>query len=828
MVDELRDEPITEIGRRESRYETEAAFLREHDKAFAEWAKGHGVVNHEPITQVLVDKMQRHLERRGGLDREAFFELMRGLDLLTNAAIRTVAHMTYARNVHLDGRDLVPEDFKEKPQGHMGGSLNVIPGYAAYLAYDVATDQTRAWLLGQGHTVSAVDAVNVLVGNMTEAHAERYDASEQGLTRLARDFYGREVEPDGSPSSPLGSHVNVHTAGGMIEGGFLGFAELLYPHMPLPGEKLVVFLSDGSFEEQRGVAWAPRWWRAEDSGLIMPIMMNNGRRIDQRTMTAQIGGARWLEDYLRLNGFEPLTFDGKDPAAFMWAIHEMERRLETDPCTLGRDDCTYPAPIPFGIAVAPKGYGFYGADTEAAHNLPVGKDPAGDDEMRAAFNESVRTLFVPPEELDEALKPFRTVEGRPREKDNAVANRDVRLDEMPELAWVDVPPAEERGIGAACESRFAMEAIDDAFVRIVKANPHLRPRFGNPDESRSNRMYQTLDLLEHRVDVPEPGVEEDVLGNVITVLNEEAVVCAALGNKGGISISVTYEAFGVKMLSAVRQEIVWANHAREAGRPPKWLSIPVVLTSHTWENGKNEQSHQDPTMCEALLGEVSDVSRVVFPVDHNTATATMEALYRTHGSIWTVVAAKEDMPCFFDRDEARTLVADGGMRVGWAGYDVPHAKVAITAIGSYQLREALKASERLARWEVPHRVVYLYEPGRFRTPRTPGEHAHLAAEDVRAALYGDIDSHVLITHTRPEIMLGTLSTLRGSADPVGLGYISHGGTYDIDGMLFANRSTWAHVVEGVAHTTGHETDAWLSDDEAAAVRGERAPMGVLY
>ena len=38
----------------------------------------------------------------------------------------------------------------------------------------------------------------------------------------------------------------------MAEGGYLGFSELQYVHMPLPGERLVAFLSDGAFEEQRG------------------------------------------------------------------------------------------------------------------------------------------------------------------------------------------------------------------------------------------------------------------------------------------------------------------------------------------------------------------------------------------------------------------------------------------------------------------------------------------------------------------------------------------------------------------------------------------------
>src|SRR5581483_4450752 len=197
-------------------------------------------------------------------------------------------------------------------------SLNMVPACAAYLAANALTGVTRGWLMGQGHCVAAVDAVNLLVGNMTPAHAARYALTDEGLTRCVRDFYLYRVRPDGRPESPLGSHVNAHTAGGLAEGGYLGFAELQWVHMPLPGERLVAFLSDGAFEEQRGRDWAPRWWRAEDAGLVAPIMIKNGRRIDQRTTMSQQGGVGWLVRHLRLNGFAPFVFDGRDPAAFVW------------------------------------------------------------------------------------------------------------------------------------------------------------------------------------------------------------------------------------------------------------------------------------------------------------------------------------------------------------------------------------------------------------------------------------------------------------------------------------------------------------------------------
>ena len=118
-----------------------------------------------------------------------------------------------------------------------------------------------------------------------------------------------------------------------------------------------------------------------------------------------------------------------------------------------------------------------------------------------------------------------------------------------------------------------MTALDQWFVEFAKANPDLRMRIGNPDELASNKMGGTLALLKHRVNEPEAGVPEDLHGAIITALNEEAVAAAALGNKGGLNLVVSYEAFAVKMLGLIRQEIIFARHQRQAGRPASRLAV---------------------------------------------------------------------------------------------------------------------------------------------------------------------------------------------------------------------------------------------------------------
>lgn len=815
----------------EIRKEEWVSLYRKKNREADRWAAGYGPIDHSVETQARVFAMAELLAARGAkADGVPLFGILCAADQVASAAMWLVVHETYAQNVYLDGRDLAPEDFKPRPEGHTGGALNMVPAYVGYLTINVITGITRSWIMGQGHCVAAIDSVNLLLDNMTPAHADRYALTDEGLTRYVRDFYSYKLTADGKQDSPLGSHVNAHTAGGLAEGGYLGFTELQYVHMPLPGERLVVFLSDGAFEEQRGSDWTPRWWRADDCGLVTPIMINNGRRIDQRTTMSQEGGVDWFLQHLSLNGFDPFVFDGRDPAAFAWAIFEMECRLEACSVVVRSRGDRYPIQLPYGIAVAPKGAGFHNEGTNLAHNLPLMGNPHTDPVAAVEFNESARRLWVPFPDLNKAIAKFQNhnVSGRPREREHALVDRHVQLREVPQLMSRPVP--ETRQDPSQWTKTSPMYAVDAMFLATVKANPHLRPRVGNPDEMRSNRLVRTLEALKFRVTDPEPGIPEDIHGAVITALNEEAVASAALANKGGINLIHTYEAFGTKMQGVVRQEIIFANHCKEMGRRQDWLSVPLVLTSHAWENAKNELSHQDPAMAESMLGELSHVSRVVFPADYNTAAVVMQGVYQTHGQIWTIVVPKyETVPDLFTSEEATRLLEQGAFRLEWAGHELAEQRIVLTAIGSYQLEEVLKASARLAARDVPHSVVYMLEPGRFRTPRSDGEQAHVTRAQLQSEFYPDsVQARIFICHTRPEPMVGVLQPLNtGSGRTTALGFLGQGGTLTVTGMLFVNRCTWAHIVDESARLLNLPREELLTSEEVAALDGKASPEGVI-
>ncbi len=347
---------------------------------------------------------------------------------------------------------------------------------------------------------------------------------------------------------------------------------------------------------------------------------------------------------------------------------------------------------------------------------------------------------------------------------------------------------------------------------------------------KSNRLQRTLNELKFRVTDPEDGIPEAINGAVITALNEEAVAAAALANKGGISLIATYEAFGAKMHGIMRQEIIFAKHRKKMGLSNDWLSIPLVLTSHTWENGKNEQSNQDTMMAEAMLNESSDISRVLFAADYNTAAAIMQNLYQTKGQFWTLVVSKrQQIPNLFTPEEAQTLLKEGAIRLEGAGYQPQKAEVILTAIGAYQLEEILKASMRLTEKEIPHSVVYMLEPGRFRLPRNAGELAHAASGQQFQKLYPhSTPKRVFVTHTRPEVILGTLQPLdTGHQHTVALGFVNEGGTLNRYGMLFINRCTWGHILAEMSRILDMKPEDLLKKEELEALYGNVSPEGII-
>src|SRR5690606_1155071 len=164
--------------------------------------------------------------------------------------------------------------------------------------------------------------------------------------------------------------------------------------------------------------------------------------------------------------------------------------------------------------------------------------------------------------------------------------------------------------------------------------------------------------------------------------------------------------------------------------------------------------------------------------------------------------SRRAVPQRFAATAAEALIARGAAHV--AG-DPAEAAVQLLAIGAYQLDEALQAHVQLAAAGIRSCVTVIIEPGRLRMPRDELEAAFVLDEATLQALFPPSLPRALLTHTRPEPMLGVLRRLDGGPGRMrALGYINRGGTLDVAGMLFANRCTAAHAVAAARDLAGSD------------------------
>lgn len=783
--------------------------------SFAHWGAGLGPLQHAPETRAAVYRLAHQLVQAGlQPDTAAVYRLLAALDRLTVHGMRMVVHMAYACRLHPQGQELAAADFKEDPQGHMGTALNMVPAYAAYMALNALTGETRGWLTGLGFSVAAIDALNVLLGNTHAGQAALYDDSEEGQNRLLADFGSQVMSADGLPGVPLDASVHAGTAGAIIGGPCAGLAEMQYPHMPQPGEKLVAFLSGCAAECQPGRDRLPHWWRDEDTGMALPIMLAGSRSSAPRRMPDAVGGWRDFVRQLSKCGFDPMEFDGQDPAAFVTTIWEMEQRLQRRIKEKNSGVLEYPLPVPCGVACASDGFGFYGAGDSHSLDLPLPGNPKHDEESRRLFNQHATQLFVPAEELQQAIALFRNhaANGRPAERDNRLASRQPAVPEMPLLQQ-----AQE------CASPLA--ALDGFFGDLATANPDLRPRVGATTELLSAfGMRQIPEQLKYRSCQPQTE-QEAMTGAIIATPGGESAVSACLGNQGGLNLVIADEADCMSMLNGIRQALIHARRQKEAGHPPGWLGWPVVATAHAWEGSPLRQTSQDTGFCEAMLAEMGDMARVLFPADYNSMQALLPEIYSARGQIACVVAPAGPQPVFLNESQAQQLARDGAIVLDEYEGDDP---LLLVANGSHQLQQMLRAGQRLQEAGVAYRLVYLQEPGRFRAPRDRWELEHVADDALVEELFPQrYRLRVVLTHMRGEVLRGHLwPILHNVEHNFVLGYRNRGGNFDSLDLQFANRACWGNVLAACARLQGVPRTALLTADEAAALAGKGNP-GVL-
>lgn len=775
---------------------------------FQTWAQGTGGIQHHQTSRQRIGELIESLQASGVCEREQSLALLKAADLVCSQGLWLSAQMGLVKNAYLDGRELQAEDFRSTPDACYVSAMNMVPAYVGYLLANALTGKTRAWLMGQGNCVAAVDTVNVLLRNLEPEQDERYPLTDVGLSQLCQDFHRSKVAADGKSVAPLGIYDGVFSAGCVGDGAYPGMAELQFVHMPLPGQELVAFLGDVAFEEQRGSDWAARWWRGEDSGLVIPLMIVNGSRAGQRTTVTQNGGITWFREHLRLNGFLPVEIDGLDPAAIAWAIISMGSELQEQHRQIILGERKYPVLLPYAIAETASAFG---SSLAPANDFDGTGNPALHETVRQAYNGKLSRYFVSAPVLDKAVATLKnhTHSQRRSEKDHWLRRLRVTAPEVAAIRYQ-----------APGSLSSPMQRVDEWFVQFAGMNPCHRVRIGKTAETRNNCLDNTLEILGHRVTEPGAAVDESLNGVVISALNEEAVISAVLANKQGINLVVCHEALAIKMLGVMRQEAIFARRLAASGREVNWLSVPILVSCHTWENCKNGFSRQNPVLSETWLGEMSDVAPVFFPFDSSTAVTLLSQLYQQRGQIAVVIVPQGQVPVVTDQMQAEQAVHNGALLIS---HD-QHPQIQLLALGAVQLGSVQQAAALLRSKSVCCSVVAILEPGRFREPRDPMEAAFVWTPEQIAQVIPVVAKRVFVSHTRAELISGTLRRLdTGAADSRFLGYRNLGGTLDLFGMTYANGQTWAHIVVEVAALLGCDARDWLEPAHVDAATGKGNP-----
>lgn len=282
---------------------------RARNQAADRWARGYELVRHRFDTQERVFRMAEQLAARqisgNGLP---VFDVLAAADQLASSAMVLILQETCTQaNPSLGDSGVTSAKGDPIPAT---GALNMVAAYVGYLSINALTGRTRPWVIeGEKGTV-AVDAVDRLRAAVADAH--------------------------------------------LPSGDFLGVEDPTSQGSPASRPPLVAFLSDGAFEARKLTALIERWRRG-GAKAVTPILLNDGSCI-RRFEYSQSAGIEQFVSSLRRDGFDPIVIDGRDPAAFTWAIFEIECRVaavaDVSPCFCHPSEKLAPCAIAVAPAVA--------------------------------------------------------------------------------------------------------------------------------------------------------------------------------------------------------------------------------------------------------------------------------------------------------------------------------------------------------------------------------------------------------------------------------------------------------------------------------------------
>jgi xylulose-5-phosphate/fructose-6-phosphate phosphoketolase len=636
------------------------------------------------------------------------------LDLL-DAWWRAANYLSVGQIYLLDNpllrRPLEREDIKPRLLGHWGTTpgLNLLWVHLNRLIRQ--RDVDAIFLAGPGHGGPAAVANAWLEGTYSEVYPH-VGPDEAGMQRLFRQF----SFPGGIPS-----HVAPETPGSIHEGGELGYvlSHAYGAAMDNPDLLVAAVVGDGEFETgPLAASWhANKFVDPVADGAVLPILHLNGYKIANPTVPARIHREE-LESLLRGYGHEVLTVEGDDPAdvhqqlaAALDRAHDTIREIQR---AAREDGDVERRPWPMIVLVTPKGWtgpkevdGLRVEGTWRSHQVPLA-NTREDDDHRALLEEWMRSYR--PSELfeDEGRLVARLRDLAPRGTRRMSANPHANgglLRRPLKLRDHGGHAVELKAPGASVHE--ATRVLGQYLTDVMRDNTDNFRIFG-PDETASNRLDAVYEVTDKVFAGDILDVDEHLAhsGRVVELLSEHTCQGWLEGYllTGRHGLFSCYEAFIHIIDAMVNQHAKWLKTTRGIEWRPPIASLNYLLTSHVWRQDHNGFSHQDPGFIDHVVNKKAEVVRVYLPPDTNTLLSTMRHCLESTHYVNVVVAGKQPVFDWLDREAADLHCARGLGIWDWASTDGDDPDVVIACAGDTPTLEAL-AAVQILREHVPDLAI---------------------------------------------------------------------------------------------------------------------------
>ncbi|GAA6008849.1 hypothetical protein JCM10207_001746 [Rhodosporidiobolus poonsookiae] len=630
-----------------------------------------------------------------------------------------VAQIFLQKNARVQNK-LSKDDIKPRLLGHYGttGGLSLAYVHAQALirrkGEEEGVEPKMLFVTGPGHGAPAILSNLYIEGAITKFYPQ-YSLNEEGLERFVKYFSW----PGGFPS-----HVNAETPGCIHEGGELGYAlAAAYGSvMDRPDQISVVVVGDGESETgPTAGAWhSHKWIDPKESGAVLPILHVNGFKISERTIPGTMdntelallySGYGYQVRFVEYEAQGTAHMGGNDPAdkaihenfaaSLDWAYAEIRKIQQAARSGKPIDKPRWPMLIlrsPKGWTGPASEHGKQLLNSFASHQVPLPAARTDDDELKhlEAWLHSYDSekFFDFSEDKVKKGSIFTDViyDALPKDQERRLGFSKETYDGFTPL---DLADWKEFGYEKDKEEVSCMKAIAVYLKDVVKRNPTTFRMF-SPDELASNKLDGVLDVTTRNFQWDPETAHKG--GRVTEMLSEHTLQGWLQGYTltGRHGVFPSYEAF----LGIIGTMMVQYAKFCKVALETKWRGPNASLTyieTSTWTRQEhNGFSHQNPGFIGTVLSLPTQMARVYFPADANTATSVIAHCVNSRNYINLIVGTKAPSPVYLSIEDAdKHCIAGAGI---WENYSVDKGvdpDVILVGIGFEMTQEVIQAAALL-------------------------------------------------------------------------------------------------------------------------------------